>query len=250
MAQRINMFAYNSILQPIHISLCDNSINYVGIDQLIAFQITTIWGNLAKTPCPWVAWLYLEVHVAFWDQVRHVRTSSYPLTNCLVFYLPFLLGDTVSSASLHRLTESWGWVQSMFRITRRKTMGQPITTADPLKLWTWEPNKVFPPSLRKAVFSSGKQVFLITDLCGEGKLGVSTKSHALAHIKTVEMITSFDLASSFKLSRVSSENQWNAELNQFFFYAKVKQQFCLFNGSWKSQSNKLKPDNNAATLQL
>lgn len=137
--------------------------------------------------CPGDAWLYLEVHVAFSDQVRHRRTSSYPLTNCLVFYLPFLLGDTVSSASLHRLTESWDWVQSMFRITRRKTMERPITTADPLKLWTWEPNKVFPASHWKAVFSSGKQVFLITDLCGEGKLSVSKKNRELARITTVQM---------------------------------------------------------------
>lgn len=161
---------------------------------------------MVKTPRPGVAWLYVEMHVAFWNQVRHVRTSSYPLTNSLVFHLPFLLGDTVSSASLHRLTESWGWVQSMFRITRRKTTERPVATADPLKLWTSEPKKKgFPPIPWKAVFSSGKQVFFIMDLCAEGKLSVSRKNQALARIKTVEMIASFNLVSSFKFTRVSCE---------------------------------------------
>lgn len=57
--------------------------------------------------------------------------------------------------------------------------------------------KVFPPSLWKAVFSSGKQVFLITDPCGEGNLSVSGKDHALARIKPVEMIVTLNLASGF-----------------------------------------------------
>lgn len=158
--------------------------------------------GMVKTPCPGVAWLYVEMHVAFWNQVRHVGTSSYPLTNSLVFHLPFLLGDTVSSASLHRLTESWGWVQSMFRITRRKTTERLTATADPLKIWTEAKNR-FPPILWKAVFFSGEQVFLITDLCGEGKLCVWRKSQALARIKTVKMIASFNMVSSFKFTRVS-----------------------------------------------
>lgn len=61
---------------------------------------------------------------------------------CSCFYPSFLLSDTVSSASLHRLTGSWDQVQSMLQITRRKTTEQAITTADPLKVWTWEPNKM------------------------------------------------------------------------------------------------------------
>lgn len=157
---------------------------------------------MVKTACPAAAGLYVEIHVAFWSQVKHVRTWSYPLTDSLVFLLPFLLGDTVSSASLHRLTESWGWVQSMFQITA--TDGTDAT-ADPLKLWTSEPKKGFPPILWKAVFSSGKQVFLITELYGEGKLGVSRKNQALARIKTVKVIASFHLVSSLKFTRVSCE---------------------------------------------
>lgn len=160
---------------------------------------------MVKTACPVAAGLYVEIHVAFWSQVRHVRTWSYPLTDSLVFRLPFLLGDTVSSASLHRLTESWGWVQSMFQITRRKRTERPVATADPLKLRTSEPKKGFPPILWKAVFSSGKQVFVITELCGERKLGVSRKNQALARIKTVKVIASFHLVSSLKFTRVSCE---------------------------------------------
>lgn len=76
----------------------------------------------------------------------------------------------------------------------------PVTTADPLKLWTSEPKKGFPPILWKAVFATGKQVFLITDLCGEGKLSMSRKNQALAGIKTVEMIAYFNLVSSFKFT--------------------------------------------------
>lgn len=95
---------------------------------------------MVNTPCPGVAWLDVEMHVAFRKQARHVRTWSYPDQRSLVFH-PFLLGDTVSSASLHRLAESWGWVQSMFQIVGRKTMEWPVTTADPLKLWTSWPKK-------------------------------------------------------------------------------------------------------------
>lgn len=73
-----------------------------------------------------------------------VREHHPSLRPPLPFLSPFLLSDTVSSASLHRLAESWDWVQSMLQITRRKTMKQPITMADPLRLWSEEPNKVFP----------------------------------------------------------------------------------------------------------
>lgn len=157
---------------------------------------------MVNTPCPGVAWLDVEMHVAFRKQARHVRTWSYPDQRSLVFH-PFLLGDTVSSASLHRLAESWGWVQSMFQIVGRKTMEWPVTTADPLKLWTSWPKKKqkkgFPPILWKAVFSSGKQAFLITDLCEEGKLSVSRKNHVLKE-RILQLHQSF------------LWNQWKAEL--------------------------------------
>lgn len=210
MTYRINMFSCSSIVLLTYIALGDHSINEVGTDQPIAFQISRA-GEWSKQRALGFAWLYGEMHVALWNQVRHVRTSPYPLTNSLVFHLPFLLGDTVSSASLHRLTESWGWVQSMFRITRRKTTERPIAKADPLKLWTSEPKKRFPPILWKAVFSTGKQVFLIRDLCGEGKLSVSRKNQALAWIKTVKMITSLNLVSFFKFTSFLW-NRWEAEL--------------------------------------
>ena len=89
------------------------------------------------------------------DQVRRTRTSSFPFDHPSCFYPPSLLSDTVSSASLHRLAESWDWVQSMLQITRRKTTKQPITMADPLRLWSEEPNKVFPSfPLESHVFES------------------------------------------------------------------------------------------------
>lgn len=94
----------------------------------------------------------------------------FPFDHPSCFYHSFLLSDTVPSASVHRLTESWGWVQSMLGITRRRTMERPITMADPLKMWSQEPNKVcFQPALESHVFRV-KQVFLITDMSGqEGK---------------------------------------------------------------------------------
>lgn len=98
-------------------------------------------------------------------------------------YLYFLLSDTVSSASLHRLTESWDWVQSMLRITRRRTMERPITMADPLRIWSWEPNKVcFQTALESHVFRV-KQVFLITELSGQGK-AESIKREPMKYIST------------------------------------------------------------------
>lgn len=173
-----------------------------------------------------------------WNQLRHVRTSPYPLTNSLVFHLPFLLGDTVSSASLHRLTESWGRVQSMFRITRRNTTERPVAKADPLKLWTSELKKGFPPILWKAVFSPGKQVFLIRGLCGEGKRSVSRKNQALAH----KMIASLNLVSSFKFTRVSCEISERLNKSTEFWWCwgqtcdYIQQWICLLNGSWISEN--------------
>lgn len=77
----------------------------------------------------------------------------FPSDHPSCFNLSFLLSDTVSSASLHRLTESWDGVQSMLQITRRKTMERPITMTDPLRIWSWEPNKMcFHPALENHVF--------------------------------------------------------------------------------------------------
>lgn len=112
----------------------------------------------------------------------------------------------MSSASLHRLKESWDWVQSMLQITRRKTMEWPITMADPLKIWTWEPNKVsFHPAFGKPCFLEQNKFFSLLTCVAKERLGACSMSKALTHIKSVKMMALLNLVSDWASCGFKSE---------------------------------------------
>lgn len=85
---------------PFHLQT--TGMSHAAIERLNASQLTLVQGNLLALSSLRYIW---KINAPLRDQVRHMRTSSSLRSACL-FYHPFLLSDTVSSASLHWLAES------------------------------------------------------------------------------------------------------------------------------------------------